>query len=275
MTTLTTHRSGRDSRPARAIDDDAPRAGSARVFLHYTGQSILTQLRDWAFLGFVIVMPTTIYLFFASIYGDEGTDSGFNVAALMMVMMATYGGLGAAMNAGSQIQSERSSGWFRQLMLTSLTPAQFVAAKVITAVAVVIPAIVTVFIAGAARGVRLDAGSWAASLGLIVASLLPMVVFGLVIALWFKPQTATAATTLAMLVLAMLGGLWFPLDMMPEAMQTVGRTLPSYWANQIGSWPLTGGDFPWQGVWVLGCWLLALVVIGALGYRRAIRTSRR
>lgn len=102
-----------------------------------------------------------------------------------------------------------------------------------------------------------------------------MIVFGLVIALWFKPQTATAVTTLAMLALAMLGGLWVPLQLMPEVMQTIGKLLPSYWASQIGAWPLVGGDFPWQGVIVLVVWLAVLVGVGALGYRRAIRTSRR
>ena len=271
MTTLTTDIARTSGTPTH----DTRPSGSARRFLHYAVQSILIQLRDWAFLGFVIVMPPTIYLFFASMYGDEGSGSGIDVAALMMVTMATYGGLGAAMNAGSQIQSERSSGWFRQLMLTSLSPAQFVLAKILTAIAVLIPAIGTVFLAGAARGVRLDAGIWAASLGLIVTALLPMIVFGLVIALWFKPQTATAVTTLTMLALAMLGGLWVPLQLMPEAMQTIGKLLPSYWASQIGAWPLIGGDFPWHGVVVLVVWLVVLVGVGALGYRRAIRTSRR
>ncbi len=271
MTTLTTDIAHTPGTPAR----DTRGSGAAQRFLHYTAQSILIQVRDWAFLGFIIAMPTTIYLFFSGVYGGQGTASGVEVAAVMMVMMATYGGLGAAMNAGSQIQSERSSGWFRQLMVTSLTPAQFVLAKVSAAVAVLVPAIGMVFLAGAARGVRLDAGSWAASLGLILAALLPMIVFGLVIALWFKPQTATAVTTLTMMALAMLGGLWFPLELMPSAMQAVGRLLPSYWASQIGAWPLVGGDFPWQGVLVLVVWLAVLVGVGALGYRRAIRTSRR
>ncbi|MBP8921467.1 MAG: hypothetical protein KBG85_17320, partial [Micropruina sp.] len=166
---MTTQLSDRPTQTTPASDALPTRStGGTRRFLHYTGQSILTQVRDWAFLGFIIVMPTTIYLFFSGMFGDQATDSAINVAALMMVMMATYGGLGAAMNAGAQFQSERSSGWFRQLMLTALTPAQFVVAKVITAVVVVIPAIGTVFVAGAIRGVRLDPGTWAASLALIV-----------------------------------------------------------------------------------------------------------
>lgn len=271
MTTLAHPPSATDRTPARP--GSPPSIRQERRLLHYLGQSITIQLRDWAFLGFVIVMPTSVYLFFVTIYG--GQSSGQEVAAFMMVMMGAYGGLGAAMNAGSQIQSERSSGWFRQLMLTSLTPTQFVLAKIVTAVAVVVPAISAVFIAGAACGVRLDAGVWAASLALMVGALLPMVVLGLVIGLWFKPQTATAVTTFAMLALAMLGGLWFPLDLMPAAMQTIGRLLPSYWVSQIGSWPLTGGAFPWTGVAVLVGWLVALAALGALGYGHSVRTSRR
>lgn len=121
-------------------------------------------------LGFIISMPTLMYLFFATMFGDMPAGPGVPVAALMMIMLGAYGGLGAAMNAGSQLQAERSSGWFRQLMLTGLRPYQFVAAKVYSAVDLVIPAIGVVFVAGAVRGVRLDATTWLTCLALIVAT---------------------------------------------------------------------------------------------------------
>lgn len=63
--------------------------------------------------------------------------------------------------------------------------------------------------------------------------------------------------------------------MMPPAMQTIGKLLPSYWAGQIGTWPLLGGAVPTQGVLVIGAWTVSLILLGALGYRRAVRSSRR
>lgn len=252
-----------------------PRRTSGHRLAHYVAASITAQLREWSFLTFIITLPTVMYLFFAGIYGQQMSEAGVRVNAIMMVTMAAYGGLGAALNAGATIQAERSSGWFRQLMLTPLSAAEFFAAKTITAIVVVVPALVAVFVAGTVMGVRLDATTWLAIGGLLVAALLPMVVLGLVIGLWFKQQTATAVTTLVMLALSMIGGLWFPLDMMPTLMQSIGKLLPSYWAGQIGTWPLVEGAFPWQGVVVIGAWTLALVALGALGYRRAVRTSRR
>lgn len=250
------------------------RSGLARLG-HYVRASIGTVVREWSFLTFIIALPTVMYLFFSGIYGDQMTGAGVEVKAVMMVTMATYGGLGAAMNAGATIQAERSSGWFRQLMLTPLRPAEFFAAKVVTAIVVLVPAIVAVFVAGTVMGVRLPVATWLAIGSLLLASLLPMVVLGLVIGLWFKQQAAAAVTTLVMLVLSMIGGLWFPLDMMPPAMQTIGKLLPSYWAGQIGTWPLLGGAFPTQGVLVIGAWTVSLILLGALGYRRAVRSSRR
>lgn len=246
-----------------------------RHIAHYITHSVLLTLKDWSFLAFVIAMPTAMYLFFVGIYGDEDTAGGVKASAVMMVTMATYGALGAAMTAGAQIQNERSTGWFRQLMLTGLTPAQFLSTKIAVAIVVITPAIVAVFVSGAYRGVRLAAATWLASGALILVSLLPMVILGLVLGLWFKPAAANAAVTLTMLVLSMLGGLWFPLSMMPSAMATIGRQLPSHWAGQIGVWPIAGGDFPWRGVWVIGVWTVALIVLGVVGYRRAVRVSRR
>ena len=242
---------------------------------HFLLHSLRLTFTDWSFIAFVVAMPTTMYLFFAGIYGGQMAEGGASVAALMMVTMATYGGLGAAMSAGAQIQSERSTGWFRQLMLSALSPAQFIGGKVLTAVLVVVPAIVAVFVAGVLRGVSMPVAQWVSVLGLLVAALLPMVLLGLVIGLWFKQQVAAAATTLIMLALSMMGGLWFPLDMMPPTMQFIGKLLPSYWAGQIGVFPLIGGAFLWRGVLVIGIWTLALVAFGALGYRRAVSTSRR
>lgn len=91
--------------------------------------------------------------------------------------------------------------------------------KIVVSVVVILPAIIVVFVAGALRGVEMEPTQWIFSGVLLLVSLLPMVLLGLALDLWFKQ----AAVALSILVLAMLGGLWFPLSMMPEAMAAIGR----------------------------------------------------
>jgi ABC-2 type transport system permease protein len=82
--------------------------------------------------------------------------------------------------------------------------------------------------------------------------------------------------TLLLLGLSLLGGLWFPAELMPSGMQHVAHALPTYWLAALGRYPFLPGDaLPWTGVWVLLAWSVGLTVLGALGYRRAGATSKR
>ena len=107
-------------------------------------------------------------------------------------------------------------------------------------------------------------------------ALVPLAVLGIVIGLWVKAEAVQGLTTLALLLLSMLGGLWFPVQIMPSLMQSVAHALPSFWVAELGRYPfLPGGDFPWTGIWVLVGWSAVLTVLGALGYRRAAANSKR
>lgn len=260
--------------PDAATAEAARRPRSGRRLARYFVHSLTQTLRNWAFLTFVIALPTTLYLFFSTLYGAEAVGPT-TVSALMMVTMAAYGGLGAAMNAGNSLQTERSTGWFRQLMVTPLTATEFLIAKAAVAVVVIVPALVAVFVAGVAQGVRLPPPTWLAVLGMLLVTLTPMILLGLALGMFFNAQTSQAATTIVLILMSMLGGLMVPLQFMPDSLQAVGRTLPAYWIGELGQWPIRGGEFPIDGVWVLLAWTVGLSVLCVIGYRRAVRTAPR
>ena len=190
---------------------------------------------------------------------------------MIMVSMAAYGSLGAAMSGGAQLALERRSGWFRQLNITALPAQIFLLAKSAVIMVVVLPALILVFVAGfVVGGVRAPATAWLASLALMWLALLPMTILGVAIGLWAGADAVPGVTTLVLLMLSALGGLWFPVQIMPDVMQTIAKTLPSYWLAELGRWPfLPGTGFPWAGIAVLLGWSIGLTVLGALGYRRA------
>lgn len=243
--------------------------------LHYTLQSARLTAKNWSFVLFTVVLPVVLYLLFSAMYG-KGADSAL-VSAMTMVSMAAYGSLGAAMSGGAALAVERRSGWFRQLMITTLPARTFLWSRAAVIMLLVLPALVLVFGAGLLiGGVRAPASVWFSSLGLMWLSLIPLTILGITLGLWVKAEAVQGVTTLLLLVLSLLGGLWIPVEIMPAAMRQIAKVLPSYWLGEIGRWPfLSGAAFPWRGVEVLLAWSVALSVVGALGYRRAAAQSKR
>jgi len=260
-----------------AVTAPRPDAGRLSPALHYTLYSTLLTAKNFGFLIFSIAMPVVLYVVFSTMFGGQSAGNGVSYAPMIMISMAAYGSLGAAMSGGAQLAVERRSGWFRQLTLTVLPPRAFLWSKAAVIMFIVLPALVLVFAAGfLIGGVRAPVVVWLASLGLMWLALIPLTILGVVLGLWFKAEAVQGVTTLLLLVLAMLGGLWWPIQMMPTVMQNIAYTLPSYWLAELGRHPfLPGSAFPWVGVGVLLAWSAWLSILGALGYRRAAANSKR
>lgn len=255
------------------VANTRPPSSFART-MAYTGRSILIQLRNAPFVIFTIALPIAIFLMMQQIYA-VGPQAGM-IRRYMMVSMAAYGGLGAAMNAGTAIQSERSTGWFRQLMITALRPAEFLIGKILVAITVILPAIVIVYAIAAALGVSAGFLTMLASASMLLLTLIPMILLGLALSLMLKPAAAQAASTLLLLVLSMLGGLWVPIDFFPRWMVTLAKCLPTYWINTYGRWTLdTSAAFRPIGILVICGWAAVFMVAGSLFYTRAARNSSR
>ena len=251
--------------------------------LRYTFANTEATLRDVAFMFFTVVLPVAMFLMFNTIYGKEGHgQAGVGI----MTNMAAYGSFGGALSAGAVLQTERANGWLRQLTVGGLQPRGFVIAKIVTAMVVILPAILLVFAAGLTiGGVDLTWGRVLRGVVTLWVAMLPMVVLGVVIALAVPHRAVQGASTLVLMVLSMVGGLWFPAQFFPAWLLAIAKLLPTFWIGVLGQWATLGGwsidgttahtGFPTQGVIVLGAWAVALAVVAALRFRRATRSSKR
>jgi len=184
----------------------------------------LLTAKQFSFGIFSIALPVILYVIFTQTYGDAGGPDGINWAAMIMVSMAAYGSLGAAMGGGAQLALERRSGWFRQLNITALPSQIFLLAKSAGdhggGAAGVDPGLRGRFVVG---GVRAPATAWLACLALMWLALLPMTILGVAIGLWVGADAVPGVTTVVLLMLSALGGLWFPVQIMPNVMQPSPR----------------------------------------------------
>ncbi len=138
---------------------------SASPFLAYLRLEVRRTLRNRRYLVFTIVFPVLLYVLYTAVLpqaGGSGSVDGLTWPVYFLVSMAAYGAIGAAMSQAAPIAMERRQGWARQLRVTPLPGPAYVAAKVVSALALTVPALILVSAAGRfVNHVDLPLATWA------------------------------------------------------------------------------------------------------------------
>lgn len=245
-------------------------AGTIGMTVRYALMSTRNVYRNVRFLVLTVALPLLLFLLYANLYGGQSDDSGISVVAYLMVSMASFGCIGAAINTGARIAVERQTGWNRQLRLTALPAQSYLIAKAVVSMLVTLPALILVFIAGATVGnVSLSPIEWLGTGLALWLGLIPFAVLGLVIGFAGTVDTVQPISMITYLGLSILGGLWFPVEQFPAFLQVVAKITPSYWLADLGRSVLGGYGVPTTAVLVLAAWTVALGVLGAVAYSRS------
>ncbi|XIE78329.1 ABC transporter permease [Streptomyces sp. SBR177] len=236
----------------------------------YVRLEVRRTLRDVGFAISSIGVPVMMYLLFTNLGGQNSAE--FKTAA--MVGMAAYGALGAALSLGTGVAEDKSSGWLRQLRVTPMTPRQVVTGRALTGTVVVLPAIVAVLLAGGlANGVRLEAWQWAVTAVALWAGSLPFTLLGLGNGYRLSAQTTGVVNVACNLGLAVIGGLWFPVELFPKWLATVSSYTPTNRFSELGRAVAEGVMPSAAALTILAAWAAAFGAYAAISYRRSGRAA--
>ncbi|MDT9693110.1 ABC transporter permease [Streptomyces sp. P9(2023)] len=235
----------------------------------YVRLEVRRSLRDIGFAIGGIGVPVMMYLLFTNLGTDE---AGWKTTS--MVGMAAYGAVNAALSVGTGVAEDRSVGWLRQLRITPMTPRQVVVGRALTGSVIVLPAIAAVLLAGAlVNGVRMAAWQWVAvALALWLGSL-PFTLLGLGNGYGLTAQTTGVVNVACNLGLAVVGGLWFPVELFPDWLRVISSYTPTNRIAELGR-ALTEGTAPGlAAITVIGLWALLFGLYATASYRRSGRTA--
>jgi ABC-2 type transport system permease protein len=196
--------------------------------------------RDHATLFFTIGLPGFLYLIFgaAQEYADEPMLHG-NVGFSIMAGMAAYGAVTATTGIGGMAAVERMQGWGRQLGLTPLSDAQYVASKAAVALAVASLPILLVFLLGWATGAEAAAWVWAVTALITLVGATTWALFGLAVGLAFRSEASVSVAGGTLVILAFLGNLFFPLS---GTLLTIAKFTPLYGYATLARYPVNEGQ---------------------------------
>jgi len=212
-----------------------------------------------------ITMPYTVH--------EEAMTAGSNIAyngyAHSFSGMAIQFLLFAMANMGIEMLLERQRGLWKRLRSAPVSRFTLLTGKVVSGAIVSLMILLVCFtFAMVVFGVRIQ-GSALGFLGIAVACALMASTFGLLVAaLGNSPATARGITTLAVLMMVMLGGAWVPSFIFPAWLQQFTLAVPVRWA-------VDGLDaMTWRGIGLRGAIAPAAVLFGFAAAFSAIAASR-
>lgn len=245
---------------------------AGRLPIRYVYLETKRQLRNVRAMVFTFAVPVVMLLVFGSAFGGQlDPTTRLQYLVVTTLQMASYGAMMAALSQAFAIVNERSIGWNRQLRVTPLSGWGFMVSKVIAAMAFAAMSIaITVLVAVVGLHASLDAGHWLAATFGIWCGVVPFALIAILIGQFAKPSFAQPLFMVVFMGLAILGGLWVPLSVMPDWMGSVAHLLPSYWLNRIGQMGAgaTGDAGMLEPAVVLAGWALLLSAVIVWRYRR-------
>jgi ABC-2 type transport system permease protein len=231
-------------------------------------------LRNKRTLIFTVVLPPIWFLVFGlnSAYADLRHGRG-NESASVMISMALYGAVLACTSGGAMVSLERSAGWSRQLRVTPMVPAAYIAVKMVTSLVLGGASVLIVYIVGVVtHKPHMPTWVWIVTALIAWIGALVFSALGLFIGYLLPSENVMQIIGFLLMLCSFGGGLFIPLSQFSHVMREIAAFTPLYGLNGLVHAPLGDGGFDWVWPVNLICWLV--VFTGGAAWRFSGDTAR-
>lgn len=227
-------------------------------------------LRNRQFLFGSIAMPLIFYFIFLKVNGSNLQLEGTTWKTYFLMSMASFSVIGACLfGLAGRVSYERTQGWLRLVQTTPLSNSAYLTTKFISQFVISAVSILALFLVGAfAEGVQLSFGQWVESGLWLILGALPFISMGMLIGILITVEATYLVANILNLVLGILGGLWFPIAIMPTVMQDIAKWTPSYRFAHVAWQVIAGLPVNLSDIGVLAGYLAVFVLLTLWVLRR-------
>jgi ABC-2 type transport system permease protein len=234
------------------------------------GLELRRTMRNRRTVMLTLILPPLFYILFGTNteYRRQSIGHGGNVTGYVLISMAVYGAMIATTTGGARVSIERAAGWSRQLRLTPLHPAAYVAVKIVLAMITGLVSVAVVLVVGVFTGARLPMHAWIECGLLSWACALVFAAFGLFMGYLLPSENVMQVLGPILAVLAFAGGLFTPLDDLGHIFATVAKFTPAYGVGAVVRYPLTHEGNIWVAALNAIAWTLVFAAGAMWRFRR-------
>lgn len=240
------------------------------LFVHELRAEQLVFWRSREAAVFIFIFPPLLFLLLGSVY--DGTIDGHPASSVLLAGMLAYGAANTAF-AGLTIQLviRRENGILKRIRATPLPPSTYVAATLISILAVFALQAATILGLGM---LLFDADPPESPVGFVVALLFGASVFACIglgaASLIRSAEGSSAVVNVILLPMAFLSGSFGPTDDYPGALRAIGDVLPLRYVVDLVTAAALDGTPPWErpgAVLVATAWAAAGLGIALTRFR--------
>ena len=234
-------------------------------FMELAKRNFKETFLDYLSLGLVIVFPPVLLLILQTIGRIESFFSPTNLAPGIVV----FGFAMLSLISGMLLAQDRESALLSRLLTAPLRANDFISAYSLPYIPVAIIQIVVVFAIGGLLGLEISGNAGLVFLILFVMSI-GYIGLGMILGVLFTYKQVPIAW-IAVNLLTIFGGAWFPLEAIGGAIQSIMNALPFAHAidaaRDVMIHGVGFGDIAIDFYWVLG-YTLVFFALGVFLFRR-------
>ena len=193
-------------------------------------------LRNKRFFFFSLALPVIFYLLFTRVMNVGVPASALKTWQLnYLVSMAVYSSLiSSVITVSNTLLEDREHHFALFVRLTGTSNLRYYGTMLAVFMPLNILAIVILGLVGTfVNGVSISITLWLAFIVLLPLLSFPFVLIGILISISGSSNLVNILNQIVMFSMAIIGGLWWPLDLMPNWLQTIGHGLPTYQISTI------------------------------------------
>jgi ABC-2 type transport system permease protein len=240
---------------------------NSRALAAQSRVEVLLQLRRGENLIVTLAVPLGILVFFAKVDTTIPSDFAQPVDFLVPGVLALAVMAAAMVSLGIATGFERRYGVLKRLGSTPLSRGGLLAAKTATVLLFELVEAVLIVVTGIALGWSPPGGGLLPALALLLIGTIAFAGIGLLMAGTLRAEANLAAANALFLVLLFLGGMAYPLDKLPGALQAIAKLLPAAALSDTVRSVLSTQPFPTGQLVVLLAWAVAAPLAAARWFR--------
>jgi ABC-2 type transport system permease protein len=239
---------------------------NTRALAAQSRTEVLLQLRRGENLIVTLAVPLGILVFFAKVDTTLPTDFAKPVDFLVPGVLSLAVMAAAMVSLGIATGFERRYGVLKRLGSTPLSRGGLLAAKTVTVLLFELVEALLVVVTGIALGWS-PPGGLVPALALLLVGTVAFAGIGLLMAGTLRAEANLAAANALFLVLLFLGGMAYPLDKLPGALQAIAKLLPAAALSDTVRSVLSTQRFPTGQLVVLLAWAVLAPLAAARWFR--------